>query len=93
MSVVLFRKPAPLPAWHLADQNDMVAALTALKDDGWRGTVAYDDSTNGWRLELLTDHPTRQIIAAVGDWLVIDMGLRLLTAQDCADNYDGEAGS
>jgi len=41
---------------------------------------------------LNADNPTRQVIAELGDWLVSDMGLRKLSAEECEANYE-EAGS
>jgi hypothetical protein len=86
--VTLQRKPVDLTAWHLTDQAEMVAALTALKSDGWRGAITYDDGSDVWRLELNADNPTRQVIAQLGDWLILDIGLRKLSDAECADNYD-----
>lgn len=80
----LQRKQAALAAWHLSEPADMVAALTELTTQGWRGGLTSDP----WRLELNADEPTRQITASLGDWLVDDMGLRLLTAAEVTDNYD-----
>lgn len=92
MSVTVRRQQVDLTAWQLIDQADMVTALTALKASGWRGAISYDDTRDSWRLELNADNPTRQVIATVGDWLVLDIGLRKLTAAEFDDNYD-EAGS
>lgn len=92
MSVTVRRQQVDLTAWQLIDQSDMVAALTALKASGWRGAISYDDTRDSWRLELNADNPTRQVIATVGDWLVLDIGLRKLTAGEFDENYD-EAGS
>ena len=88
MSVTLQRKQIDLTAWYLGDQSDMVAALTALKSEGWRGAITYNDSADVWWLELNADSPTRQVLATAGDWLVLDMGLRKLSAAELADNYD-----
>ena len=88
MSVTLQRKPVDLDAWHLTDQSEMVTALTALKSHGWRGAITYDDTSDVWRLELNADQPTRQIIAQLGDWLVLDIGLRKITDSECSDNYE-----
>lgn len=85
MSVALQRKQVPLTAWHLAEPADMIDALTAVSGQGWRGGVNCVDDV--WRLELNAD-PDRQIIATLGDWLVDDMGLRLLTAAEVDDNYE-----
>ena len=88
----LRRKPADLTAWHLTDLTQMAAAFTALTAEGWRGGISAD-STGALRLELNRDNPARQVIAAIGDWLVLDMGLRLITTTECADNYDEVEGS
>jgi hypothetical protein len=37
---------------------------------------------------LNADNPTRQVIAADGDWLVLDWDLRKLTVEECAEDYD-----
>jgi len=62
-----------------------------LSADGWRGAVSQSEG-GGWTLELNADAPTRQVVAQVGDWLVVDMGLRKLSAADCEANYE-ESGS
>lgn len=87
------RQPVDLVGWQLIDQADMVAALTALKGQGWRGAISYDDSRDAWRLELNADQPTQQIIAATGDWLVMDISLRKLSAVEFNANYEAPAGS
>lgn len=89
--VVLTRKPVGLTAWELVDQSAMLDALTVLSADGWRGAVLQADG-GGWLLELNADSPTRQVVARVGDWLVVDMELRKLSAEECAANYE-ESGS
>jgi hypothetical protein len=88
----LRRKPVDLTAWHLIDLTQMAAAFTALTTEGWRGGISAD-STGALRLELNRDNPARQVIAAIGDWLVLDMGLRLISATECSDNYDEAGGS
>ena len=82
--MLLQRKPVELTAWHLSDQSDMVAALTALQEQGWRGGISY---SNAWRLELNSDSDD-QIIATIGDWLILDMGLRKMSTAECSANYD-----
>lgn len=88
----LRRKPVDLPAWHLTDLTQMAAAFTALTTDGWRGGISSDQD-GSLRLELNREDPHGQIIAQIGDWLVLDMGLRLISATECADNYDEAGGS
>lgn len=88
--ISLVRMPVELTAWHLVDQAAMLDALTVLSESGWRGAISQ--FAGGWRLELNADEPTRQVIAELGDWLVVDMGLRKLTDSECAENYQ-EAGS
>ena len=85
MSVTLTRKPTPITAWHLTDQTEMLDALTSLADAGWRGALA--PVGDGWRLELNADAPTRQVIAEIGDWLVIDGGLRKLSDAEVTEGY------
>lgn len=87
MSVVVHRKPVDLTAWHLADQAEMVAALTALQAEGWRGGITF--AADGWRLELNSNNADcPPVFAGIGDWLVLDMGLRLVSSDDVAANYD-----
>lgn len=88
--LVLHRKPLDLTAWYLSDQTVMLDALTVLSADGWRGAISPVE--DGWRLELNADNPTRQVIASIGDWLVLDMGLRKLSGAECEANYE-ESGS
>ncbi len=88
MSIMLARKPTPLPAWHLTDQAAMLTALDELSDLGWRGSVMRDPSADTWRLELNADTPTRQAIASVGEWLVLDGDLRAMSDADCTANYE-----
>ena len=94
----LRRKPIDLQAWHLTDLTQMAEAFSALTADGWRGGISAD-ATGVLRLELNRDSPTRQVIAALDDWLVLDMGLRLMTAAEFDENYEsllgasGEVGS
>jgi len=88
MAITLRRKQDDLPAWHLVNQADMMTAFTDLQADGWRGAITCDETGSVWRLELNADAPVRQIIATLGDWLIDDMGWRLVTAEECATNYD-----
>lgn len=88
MSVLLQRKPVPLPAWHLTDQSAMLEALGDLSAQGWRGAIACNPVDSTWRIELNADDPTRQVIAETGDWLVDDFGLRKLTNAEFDDNYE-----
>lgn len=92
MAIVLTRKPVDLTGWHLADQSEMLDALGYLSAQGWRGAVTFDSANNTWRLELNADQPVRQIIAVMGDWLIVDMGVRKLTDAEAAANYE-ELGS
>ena len=88
--ITVTRKPLELTAWNFADQAAMLDALTVLSAQGWRGAISQFEG--GWRLELNADNPTRQVIAELGDWLVVDMGLRKLTAAELQNNYE-EVGS
>jgi hypothetical protein len=88
MSVVLHRKPVDLTAWQLTDQTEMVAALTALQELGWRGGINY--SQGAWILELNADNPQRGITATIGDWLILDLGLRKVSESDCAAAYEAQ---
>jgi hypothetical protein len=84
--IELVRKPVPLPAFELVDQAAMLEALTFLAADGWRGALSQSD--DGWSLEMNIDNPVRQVVAEVGDWLVVDGGVRLLSGAEVAASYD-----
>jgi hypothetical protein len=86
MSVTVTRKPVELTAWHLIDQAAMLDALSVLSGQGWRGSLSPEDSV--WVLELNADDPVRQVIAQLGDWLIIDGGLRKLSATEVAADYE-----
>ena len=88
MSVSLRRKDIDLPAWHLVDQAAMLDALGYLMGQGWRGGLTANPGDGSWRLELNADNPTRQVIAETGDWIVLDMELRKLSAAECNANYE-----
>lgn len=84
--IELVRKPTPLTAFELVDQAAMLEALTFLAADGWRGALSQSD--DGWRLEMNTDDPVQQVVAGVGQWLVVDGGVRLLSSAEVAASYD-----
>jgi len=84
--IELVRKPTPLTAFELVDQAAMLEALTFLAADGWRGALSQSD--DGWRLEMNIDDPVQQVVAEIGDWLVVDGGVRLLSAAEVAASYD-----
>jgi hypothetical protein len=84
--IVLRRRDVDLQAWHLIDLSAMAEAFSVLTAEGWRGGISSDQNGD-LRLELNRDDAD-QIIAAVGDWLILDMGVRLLTDEECAENYD-----
>jgi hypothetical protein len=84
--IELVRKPTPLTAFELVDQAAMLEALTFLAADGWRGALSQSD--DGWRLEMNIDEPAAQVVAVVGDWLVVDGGVRLLSDAEVAASYD-----
>lgn len=90
MAITLQRKPIDLTGWHLVGPAELMEAFTALTALGWRGGISAGE-TGTLRLELNADNPTRHIIASVGDYLIDDMGLRLLTAEEFSANYDEEA--
>jgi hypothetical protein len=83
----LVRKSVELPAFQLTTPTDMFEALSALIAQGWRGQISADE-TGGYRLEANADSPVRQIIAAIGDVIVDDLGWRLLTGEQADTNYD-----
>ena len=90
MSVTVTRTPVSLTAWHLVDQAAMLDALSVLSSgQEWRGSLSPVDST--WVLELNADNPVRQVIADVGDWLVVDGGLRKLSAAEVTESYEVSA--
>jgi hypothetical protein len=84
--IELVRKPTPLTAFELVDQAAMLEALTFLAADGWRGALSQSD--DGWRLEMNTDDPVQQVVAGVGQWLVVDGGVRLLSGAEVAASYE-----
>ena len=83
---VLRRKAVDIQAWHLTDLPALAEAFSALTAQGWRGGISSDQNGD-LRLELNRDDAD-QIVAAVGDWLILDMGVRLLTDEECTENYD-----
>ncbi len=84
--IELVRKPTPLTAFELVDQAAMLEALTFLAAEGWRGALSQSD--DGWRLEMNIDDPAAQVIAVLGDWLVVDGGVRLLSGAEVSASYD-----
>jgi hypothetical protein len=84
--IELVRKPTPLTAFELVDQAAMLEALTFLAAEGWRGALSPEDGV--WVLELNADNPTRQVIADLGEWLVLDGGLRKLSAAEVDADYE-----
>ena len=84
--IELVRKPVPLTAFELVDQAAMLEALTFLAGEGWRGALSQSD--DGWSLEMNIDDPVRQVVAGVGDWLVVDGGVRLLSAAEVEASYE-----
>ena len=84
--IELVRKPTPLTAFELVDQAAMLEALTFLAADGWRGALSQSD--DGWRLEMNIDDPVQQVVAELGDWLVVDGGVRLLSGAEVSASYD-----
>jgi len=84
--IELVRKPIPLTAFELVDQAAMLEALTFLAADGWRGALSQSD--DGWRLEMNIDDPVQQVVAVVGDWLVVDGGVRLLSGDQVEADYE-----
>lgn len=84
---LLTRKTLIVEGWHLVDLAAMAEAFTALTAEGWRGGISSDQSGN-FVLELNADNPSRHIRASVGDWLVLDMGLRLMTEAEFTENYE-----
>ena len=91
MSETVTRKSAPLTAWHLTDQAALLAALGDIMGDEWRGAISHTGT--GWRLELNADNPARQVVAAVGEWLVQDFELRKFSDAEISDYYDVVDGS
>ena len=84
--IELVRKPVPLTAFELVDQAAMLEALTFLAGEGWRGALSQSD--DGWSLEMNIDDPAQQVVAGVGDWLVVDGGVRLLSAVEVEASYE-----
>jgi len=84
--IELVRKPTPLTAFELVDQAAMLEALTFLAGEGWRGALSQSD--DGWRLEMNIDDPVQQVVAEIGDWLVVDGGVRLLSGAEVEASYE-----
>jgi hypothetical protein len=84
--IELVRKPTPLTAFELVDESAMLEALTFLAGVGWRGSLSQSD--DGWSLEMNIDDPVQQVSASVGDWLVVDGGVRLLSAAEVEASYE-----
>lgn len=84
MSETLQRKPTQHQAWLLDSKNAMLEAFGDLMDDGWRGGV--NPLGDSYRLEISKGDCT--ITADLGDWLLDDYGLRKITADERAANYD-----
>ena len=84
--IELVRKPVPLTAFELVDQAAMLEALTFLAGEGWRGALSQSD--DGWSLEMNIDEPARQVVAGLGDWLVVDGGVRLLSGVEVEASYE-----
>jgi hypothetical protein len=84
---VLRRKDVDLQAWHLTDLSAMAEAFSVVTAEGWRGGISSGNGSE-LRLELNRDDPQGQIVAGIGDWLILDMGVRLLTDEEFAENYD-----
>jgi hypothetical protein len=84
--IELVRKSTPLTAFELVDQAAMLDALTFLAAEGWRGALSPEDGV--WVLELNADNPTRQVVAELGDWLILDGGLRKLSAAEVEADYE-----
>ena len=84
--IELVRKQVPLTAFELVDQAAMLEALTFLAGEGWRGALSQSD--DGWRLEINIDDPVQQVSAGVGDWLVVDGGVRLLSGVEVEASYE-----
>lgn len=87
----LRRKAVDLQAWHLTDLPAMAEAFSVLTGQGWRGGISSNQDGQ-LRLELNNDDAD-QILAGIGDWLVLDLGVRLLSDEQCAENYEVEPGS
>jgi hypothetical protein len=84
--IELVRKPTPLPAFELVDEAAMLEALTFLSGQGWRGALSQSD--DGWRLEMNIDEPPTQVVAVVGQWLVVDGSVRTLSQAEVAADYE-----
>jgi hypothetical protein len=66
----------------------MLDALSVLSGEGWRGAISFNPNAQEWRLELNADDPDRHLVAVSGEWLVVDMGLRLLSDAEFNNNYE-----
>lgn len=87
MPETLQHKQTEHSGWELDSKTAMLEAFGDLMDDGWRGGV--NPLGDSYRLEISKGDQT--IVADIGDWLVDDYGLRKVTADERAANYEVEA--
>lgn len=67
--VTLKRKAVEDTGWPLANQSDMLKALTKLIAQGFTGAVSYED--DAWSLRL-SANGRNTVTAQIGQWLVLD---------------------
>ena len=81
------RKPDPLQAWEITDVPSLLVALTDMIGLGYLGAPITDGTGQIKRLEIkMRDQDPIQV--AFGEWLVLDITPRRLTAEEFAANYD-----
>lgn len=101
MSETLHRKPVPQQAWHIAESVDpatertislgeaIFTAISELDALGWRGVAAFPNGQPVIEFSSKDDNTLAAVRPAVGDWLVLDVGLlRIFTAAQISDNYE-----
>ena len=101
MSETLHRKPVPQQAWHIAESVDpatertisvgeaIFTAISELDVLGWRGVAAFPNGQPVIEFNSKDDNTIAAVRPAVGDWLVLDVGLlRVFTAAQISDNYE-----
>jgi hypothetical protein len=88
MSVSLLHKTTPVSGWHLTNPDALWAALAELVELGYTGNVSLVQqvSDTAWELTVTANDGT-VTTATVGDWLVNDGDLKVLSAADFQTRY------
>jgi hypothetical protein len=73
-----------IASWPLRGPSDLFEALTELEADGWEGAVTREGGT--WSLRLSASGK-QTVNATVGQWIVDDGGLKVLSPQEFIARY------